>query len=74
MTNTSVCSRSAKSNALAANSNASPGPSGIRSTCLVSPCEAKAETSRSDCWVRVGMPVDGPPRWTSNTTTGISAK
>ena len=43
MTNTSVCSRSARSKALAANSNASAGSSGIRSTCLVSPCEAKAQ-------------------------------
>ena len=43
MTKTSVCSRSARSNALAANSNASPGPSGMSSTCLVSPCEAKAQ-------------------------------
>ena len=28
----------------------------------------------SDCWVRVGMPVDGPPRCTSKITAGISAK
>ena len=74
MTNTGVCSRSARSNAVAVNSNASPGPSGISSTCLVSPCEAKAQTRRSDCCVRVGMPVEGPPRCTSMTTTGTSAK
>ena len=28
----------------------------------------------SHCWVRVGMPVDGPQRCTSNNTAGISAK
>src|SRR4029079_5948734 len=28
----------------------------------------------ADCWVRVGMPVDGPPRCTSMMVTGISAK
>ena len=28
----------------------------------------------SDCWVRVGMPVDGPPRCTSMMVIGISAK
>ena len=28
----------------------------------------------SACCVRVGMPVDGLPRWTSNSTAGISAK
>src|SRR5215469_8503276 len=29
---------------------------------------------RSHCWVRVGIPVEGPARCTSNTTEGISAK
>ena len=28
----------------------------------------------SACWVRVGMPVDGLPRWMSKMTAGISAK
>ena len=28
----------------------------------------------SPCWVRVGMPVDGPARWISNSTSGISVK
>src|SRR5213083_562497 len=28
----------------------------------------------SDCWVRVGMPVEGPPRCTSKITAGTSAK
>ena len=35
--------------------------------------DAYAHDIRSDCWVRVGMPVDGPTRWTSTTTAGISA-
>ena len=28
----------------------------------------------SHCWVRVGMPVEGPARCTSKITAGISAK
>ncbi len=28
----------------------------------------------SACCVRVGMPVEGPTRWTSNTTAGSSVK
>src|SRR5438552_17888423 len=28
----------------------------------------------SHCWVRVGMPVDGPARWMFMITAGISAK
>ena len=28
---------------------------------------------KSDCSTFVGMPVEGPPRWTSTTTSGISA-
>jgi hypothetical protein len=28
----------------------------------------------SVCWVRVGMPVEGPARCTSKITAGISAK
>src|SRR5712691_11654385 len=28
----------------------------------------------SACWVRVGMPVDGLPRWISKMTAGISEK
>src|SRR4051794_2378450 len=69
-----VCSRSARSNALAVNSKHSVGSSGNSSTCLVSPCDAYAQAVMSDCWVRVGMPVDGPPRCTSTITAGISAK
>ena len=40
----------------------------------MSPCDAYADARRSACWVRVGMPVEGLPRWMSNSTTGISAK
>src|ERR1700748_2451016 len=28
----------------------------------------------SACWVRVGMPVEGLPRWMSKITAGIAAK
>ena len=34
---------------------------------------AVSTCSRSACSVLVGMPVDGPPRWTSITTSGSSA-
>ena len=71
---TGVWMRSARSKAVPANSNASVGSFGKRSTCLVSPCEAYAHARRSACWVRVGMPVEGLPRWMSNSTTGTSAK
>ena len=74
MTNIGVCNRSARSKDCAANSKASRGSSGRSSTCLVSPCEAYAHDSRSACCVRVGIPVDGLPRCTSNSTAGISAK
>ena len=74
MTKIGVCSRSARSNACAPNVKASVGSSGSSITCLVSPCDAYAHDRRSACCVRVGMPVDGLPRCTSNSTTGISAK
>ena len=38
-----------------------------------SPWRPKSATSRSDCSVLVGMPVDGPPRCTSTMTSGSSA-
>ena len=44
MTKIGVCNRSARSKASAPNSKASPGPSGNSITCLVSPCEANAQT------------------------------
>ena len=74
MTITGVCSRSARSKASAVMSKHSRGSQGRSSGCLVSPWEAWAQASRSDCWVRVGMPVDGPTRCTSTSTTGTSAK
>ena len=74
MTNTGVCRRSARSNACAPIAKDSVGSSGNSSTCLVSPCDAYAHDSTSACCVRVGMPVDGLPRCTLNSTTGTSAK
>ena len=41
--------------------------------CCVSPWERNAVESTSPCEVRVGRPVDGPTRWTSKITAGISA-
>ena len=37
-----------------------------------SPCPACRALSRSPCSVRVGRPVDGPPRCQSVTTSGTS--
>ena len=39
----------------------------------LSPWPPKQAMFRSDCSMLVGMPVEGPPRWTSTTTSGISA-
>src|SRR4029079_19091897 len=36
--------------------------------------DAYAHDRRSDCCVRVGIPVEGPARCTSTITAGISAK
>ena len=52
----------AKSNAAAPNSKHSCGSSGKSKMCLVSPCEAYAQARISACCVRVGIPVEGPPR------------
>ena len=38
-----------------------------------SPLRPNIACSRSDCSVLVGSPVDGPPRWTSTTTSGSSS-
>jgi hypothetical protein len=38
-----------------------------------SPGIPKMEESRSPCSTLVGSPVEGPPRCTSTTTSGISA-
>ena len=37
-----------------------------------SPCRPYMAKSRSDCSTRVGIPVDGPARWTSMTISGNS--
>ena len=37
-----------------------------------SPWRPYIASNRSDCSVFVGNPVDGPPRWTSTTTSGSS--
>ena len=37
-----------------------------------SPCRPNIASSRSDCSVLVGMPVDGPARWMSQMTSGSS--
>ena len=41
--------------------------------CLVSPWERNAVERMSPCEVRVGRPVEGPTRWMSQITPGISA-
>ena len=38
-----------------------------------SPWLPKQAANRSPCSGLVGWPVDGPPRWTLTTTSGISA-
>jgi hypothetical protein len=51
--------------------------SGLRETAAHAWCRRarrRRRIIRSDCWVRVGMPVDGPPRCTSKITAGTSAK
>ena len=53
--------------------NDSSGFAGKRAMCFVSPCEAYATAAMSPCWVRVGMPVEGPTRCTSTKTAGTSA-
>ena len=46
---------------------------GSRSRCFASPCDRLAAKAMSCCEVRVGRPVDGPTRWMSKITAGISA-
>jgi len=60
--NTGVWKCSARSKAFAANSKHSAGFAGNSKMCFVSPCEAYAHSNKSPCCVRVGMPVEGPPR------------
>ncbi len=71
--NTGVWKRSARSNDCTAKSKHSLGFAGKSRMCLVSPCDAYAQAKMSPCWVRVGIPVEGPVRCTSMITAGISA-
>ena len=73
MTKMIVWSRSDRLNASIDISKHSCTDEGSSMTCRVSPWELSATKSRSPCAVRVGSPVDGPTRWMSNTTAGISA-
>ncbi len=50
----------------------SPGVAGATTGIGDSPLRPKSTWSRSDCSTLVGMPVDGPARWTSITTSGSS--
>jgi hypothetical protein len=70
---TGVWNRSARSNDWAAKWKHSWGSAGKRAMCFVSPCDAWTTDRRSACWVRVGIPVDGPVRCTSMNTDGTSA-
>ena len=53
-------------------SKQSPGVAGATTTIGESPFRPNITWSRSACSVFVGMPVDGPARWTSTTTRGSS--
>ena len=72
MTNTGVCNCSARSKASLAMVKHSATLQGISMGWRVSPCESLATNSMSPCEVRVGNPVDGPTRWMSQMTPGIS--
>ena len=45
---------------------------GASATIPISPCEPYRHWSMSPCADIVGWPVDGPPRWTFTTTSGVS--
>ena len=53
--------------------NMSSALTGASTGRMTSPCAEKAACNRSDCSLLVGMPVDGPPRWTFTQTSGSSA-
>ena len=59
--------------ASSAASKQSPGDCGATIGTGASPLRPNMACSRSDCSVLVGRPVDGPPRWMSQTTSGISS-
>ena len=50
----------------------SPGDCGATIGTGASPLRPNIAWSRSDCSVLVGSPVEGPPRWTSITSSGSS--
>ena len=58
--------------ASSAASKQSPGDCGATIGTGDSPLRPNIACSRSACSVLVGSPVDGPPRWTSMTTSGSS--
>ena len=53
-------------------SKQSPGERGATIGTGASPLRPNIACSRSACSVLVGMPVDGPARWTSTTISGSS--
>ncbi|OQB91713.1 MAG: hypothetical protein BWX86_01959 [Verrucomicrobia bacterium ADurb.Bin122] len=70
---TGVWNCSAMLNASTVISKVSATPIGARMGRTVSPCAEKAAAKRSACSRLVGMPVEGPPRWTLTQTSGSSA-
>src|SRR5215204_6560279 len=54
-------------------SKQSPGDFGAITGTGDSPFRPYSACSRSACSVLVGSPVDGPPRWTSTTSSGSSS-
>ncbi len=58
--------------ASSAASKQSPGERGATIGTGASPLRPNIACSRSACSVLVGRPVEGPPRWTSTTTSGSS--
>ena len=74
MTKTGVCSRSARSKASGAELEALARVLGEQQHVLGVAVRGVGADQESDCCVRVGMPVEGPPRCTSKITAGISAK
>ena len=62
----------ARRQASIAKSKHSPGVAGATIGIGESPFRPNITWSRSDCSFLVGMPVDGPARWTSITTSGSS--
>ncbi len=69
---TGVMYLSASRQASIAKSKHSPGVAGATIGIGESPLRPNITCSRSACSVLVGMPVDGPARWTSMTTSGSS--